>query len=452
MKKNLDTVIRISTALLLCATGLSYFSFNYFYLYGHIENFSDFVFCLLQWAKPAGIAAAAGAVFIKSKRLAVPLKYLYIILPLLSLFWAKKYFSLENNPVTDTDYIYYHINNIMPAVMVKSLFFAEAFLLALTALLTGLRDGYRKEELKQISCILPVAALTLPLNIFANLTRYFGPKVTRAFSFSNFGVWHLAAIFSLIGGTLLIYYFLKNKSSQKRYQYMSMLAVVLLIQYMSRASMLMGDGYNIYRSIIAFLPLFVCNIGVFVASLAVFTKNKRLADIAFFVHAGGALSVFVYFGKPGMSEYGTIFSYTFLYFVLTHLLLFVLCVMPLLLKEYRFRLKRCAVPLCYYAAFIFLAAVVSGAVSSVTFSYGSATQIIYPNFSFTQNSPIENTLPQILIRLFGMQFDILYLSILFAAYTAIFFATFALYHFGFARRAWKTAAPPVAEEEQSKAA
>lgn len=90
----------------------------------------------------------------------------------------------------------------------------------------------------------------------------------------------------------------------------------------------MGDGYNVYYTVLACLPLFICNIGVYMASISVILKKRVLYAIAFFVHAVGALTVFVYFGKDEMSNYGIFCSYSILYFCLTHCLLFALSVLP----------------------------------------------------------------------------------------------------------------------------
>ena len=155
--------------------------------------------------------------------------------------------------------------------------------------------------------------------------------------------------------------------------------------------MLLGDGYNVYDTITAVVPLFICNIGVYIASVSVFAKNKILYAISFFVHAAGAVSVFVYFGRDDMSNFGIFCSYSFLYFCITHVGLFVLSVMPTALGRYKFKYRDCLIPLGYYFGVIIIAAVSSALVTSAAETWHTPSGVyldtpVLPNYAFTQRS------------------------------------------------------------------
>ncbi|MDR0957149.1 MAG: YwaF family protein [Candidatus Nomurabacteria bacterium] len=435
------------TIILLAVSFASFFSFNYFYSFGHIQNFGDAIFTLLQWLKLAGLVAIPVAVFLKTKRFDAPIKTLLVLTPLLSLFWTNQYINLAKIPVNSYQEIYWNLNMFMPKILVLILFILQSVLMAIIA--TTLWLGGQKTEktstqnraqkTKQFANFLPIFLITMPLNLFNNIFgegRLVAPDsaLYSFLKFKNFTVWHFLALATVFFVTFLVYRFLKNKSSQTRYKYLRVLALALLVQYMSKASMLIGDGYNVYYTILAFIPLFICNIGVPVAALAIFLKKKVLNNIAFFVHAAGALAVFVYFGRDEMSNFGTVFNYSFLYFCFTHCVLFMICVLPTLLGEFKFRLRNSVIPMIYYAVVIFIAAAVSQFITSMTGAKYGEVNAIYPNFAFTQNSPIANSLPVINVNIFGLNFDALYLSLLFVAYVIIFFVVYGGYYLIIERR------------------
>lgn len=212
--------------------------------------------------------------------------------------------------------------------------------------------------------------------------------------------------------------------------------------------MLLGDGYNVYNNVFAALPLFICNIGVYVSSLSVILKKRVLYAISFFVHAVGALTVFIYFGKDEMSNYGIFCSYSILYFCLTHCLLFGLCVLPTALGHYKFRIKDCIIPLIYYCLVIVVATVASGLVSTflTSYSYDGYTLTIGdygapgvdmspPNFSFTQVNPLPIPFDYIPFTIGNYTFYLSYIIALYVAYVGLFWAfTGAYYAFLAVRR------------------
>lgn len=230
------------------------------------------------------------------------------------------------------------------------------------------------------------------------------------------------------------YYFLKNKDKAAQQDWLAAIAITLLIQYHSKDSMLLGDGYNVYNTVFSALPLFICNIGVYVASLSVILKKRVLYAISFFVHAVGALTVFVYFGKDEMSNYGIIFSYSILYFCLTHCLLFILSVIPSALGHYKFRPKDCIIPLIYYCIVIIIAAVASGLVTSylqeLGLSVGSepTDDMTPPNFAFTQVNPLPIPVPVVPLVIWKCELNLLYLILLYIAYVCLFWAFTGCYY------------------------
>jgi hypothetical protein len=254
--------------------------------------------------------------------------------------------------------------------------------------------------------------------------------------FKNFSIWHFLALFLLAAFTIACYYFLRNKSEKDKNAYLGALAVAMLIQYHSKDSVMMGDGYNVYHTIFACIPLFICNIGVYVAALSVFLKKKTLYSISFFVHAVGALSVFVYFGRDDMSNYGIFCSYSLLFFTITHACLFALSVLPSALGQYKFKFKDCIIPLIYYFIVIILASVCAALVTSASMTWHTADGyylptdgLLTPNYAFTQINPLPFEVPPIItLTIWKYQINVLYVLGLYAVYVALFFSFMGAYY------------------------
>ena len=146
------------------------------------------------------------------------------------------------------------------------------------------------------------------------------------------------------------------------------------------------------------------------------------------MHAAGALTVFIYFGKDEMSNYGIFCSYSILYFCLTHCLLFALSVLPSALGHYKFKIKDCIIPMVYYCLVIVVAAVASGLVSSASmeFSYDGYTlqdgEWLKPNYAFTQINPLPIPFDYIPFKIWKCEFYLSYLIALYIVYVALFWA------------------------------
>lgn len=434
---------RLSLALKICVAATAAFALlltftaSDYYIFNRISEYGV-VFCISQWFKKAGLILLLFAVFFNSKSCAKVVKYFLPLFVVLSCFLFGDFFSAAPAATTPNEEIYNSVNLFFPKWLNMTLFFAQNALYIACCALLFILDGFKVEIRSLISLPLAVVA-SMPLNVFENFFDINSVPADSFLRFKNFTVWHLLAILILIAVTVSLYNFLKNKPRERQDKYLGAIAIVLLLQYHSKDSMVLGDGYNVYHTIFACLPLFICNIGVYVASISVFAKKKVLYAISFFVHAVGALTVFVYFGKDEMSNYGIFCSYSILYFCVTHCLLFALCVLPSALKHYKFAIKDCIVPLIYYFIVIVIASVASTLVSylSTTWTSSDGTHLLdefgnllplVPNYAFTQVNPLPFDVPNLIPLGGAFQYiNLFYVLLVYVAYVCLFFAFYGLY-------------------------
>lgn len=425
--------IALTITMLACALLLT-FTISDYYIFNRAGQF-NVLFVISQWVKKSGLLLIPMAIFYKKRCCADIAKYFLPLFIILSCALFEDFFDITKVAETDAQIIYNQVNLFMPKWLNITLFFVQnAAMLTLCALLFA-RDGF-KAQARSFIFLAPAMLACMPLNIFENFFDINAIPADSFLRFKNFTIWHLIAILILAGFTIASYYFLKNKNAAQRNGYLGAMAIVLLLQYHSKDSMVMGDGYNVYHTVLACVPLFICNIGVYVASLSVFLKKKTLYSIAFFVHAVGALSVFVYFGKDEMSNYGIFCSYSILYFCLTHALLFALSVLPSALGMYKFNMKDCIVPLIYYFIVIVAASVCSALVTSASMTwhtpdgiYLDENSLIMPNYAFTQINPLPFSVPAVwVIKIWNYDVNMLYILGLYAAYVALFFAFTGAYY------------------------
>lgn len=429
------------TGLVLAIALVLTFTISDYYIFNRIGEF-NFFFVFSQWMKKAGLLLLPLAVFYNKKCCSDIFKYGMPVFVILSCCTFGSFFdvSTEANAQTPSDLLFAHMNGFMPKAANMTLFFLSNALLLVACALLFVRDGRGWYKVRAKSFIwLPFAVLAcMPLNIFENFFDIANFSRTGFWWFRNFTLWHFLMIGVLVGFTVGAYYFLRKKEKKSQQDFLVASAIVLLIQYHSKDSMLIGDGYNVYHSVFASIPLFICNIGVYVAALSVIFKKNWLYAISFFVHAAGAVSVFVYFGKDEMSNFGIICSYSILYFCLTHILLFALSVIPSALGHYRFRMKDCLVPLAYYFAVIVVATVASALVTSylADYSYNGFVlgevvdnpQLLLPNYAFTQINPFPFEVPVWGLTIWKYKVNLLYVLGLYVAYVAIFFAFNGAYY------------------------
>lgn len=427
------TLYALCAAVLACAFALT-FTVSDYYIFNRIGEFNT-LFVISQWVKKGALLLLPLAVYYKRKSCADAVKYFLPLFVILSCALFGGFFDITKVAQTPAQEIYNSINLLVPKWLNMTLFFAQnACMLAICALLF-VRDGY-KIEVRNLLYILPAVIACMPLNIFENFFDIVDIPADSFLRFKNFTIWHALAIVALAGVTIAAYYFLRNKNERDKNAYLGAMAMVLLIQYHSKDSMVMGDGYNVYHTVLACVPLFICNIGVYVASLSVFLRKKFLYQTSFFVHAAGALSVFVYFGKDDMSNFGIFCSYSILYFTLTHALLFALCVLPSALRQYKFTMRDCIGPLVYYFAVIILASVCSALITSASMTWHTAdgyylaeNELIYPNYAFTQINPLPFEVPPVwTLKIWNYELNLLYILGLYAVYLGLFFAFTAFYY------------------------
>lgn len=475
LRKISDVSLKVITGLILVIALVLTFTLSDYYIFNRIGQF-NFFFVFSQWMKKAGLLLLPLAVFYNKKSCSDIYKYILPVFVIVSCAAFGGYFDVTAEKVSEAkpivDQIFAHMNGFMPKAANMALFFLQNALMLAACVLLFLRDGYKVKAKSFIW--LPFAIIAcMPLNIFENFFDIKKFDRSNFFWFKNFTLWHFLMIGIVIGFTVGAYYFLKKKDKKAQEDFLVAAAIVMLIQYHSKDSMLIGDGYNVYHSVFASIPLFICNIGVYIAAASVIFKKKLLYAISFFVHAAGAVSVFVYFGKDSMSNYGIICSYSILYFSLTHLLLFALSVLPSALGHYKFKMKDSLIPLAYYFGVIVVATVSSALVTSYLDGYTyqghvlgdevrkaaellegdlrqQQLQLLLPNYAFTQVNPFPFELPVWGPTIWKYQVNILYVLGLYAAYVAIFFAFNGAYYAFLAVRKRilaRVKAPAVEQEE-----
>lgn len=439
---------RILTVVGYCLSGaflliglLQSLSFNMYHIYSHMVDFSPLLIAT-ELFKISAYLVVPLSIFLRHKTSRNILKLVLGIVALLSFSCIGEYSSMvktalnspnANNLDPVTLEIYDSINLFMPRSAVFAMFALTDFILLSLAILVFLEDGLDKKDCKSLLYYPIYILCCLPLNIFAEIAPLLSERVLKFTIFENFSFWHFLMFALLIFFTLLSYFLLRRESPDKQLFYLRAMSVVLMIHFASKDSMLIGDGYNIYNIVLSAIPLFICDIGKFVVLLAVWTKKKTFFDIAFFVHAVGALTVFFYMGKD--QNFGPVFCYSFLYFTSTQLLLFMLSVLPVMLGLTSFRLKDCLIPAAYYACVIVAATATSVAITNLSATWATPagqhlSELLYLNFAFTQICPIPLEFPGFLnVRIGLCEVNFVYVVSLYLSYLGLFIA-FYLLQFG----------------------
>ena len=439
--KSVDIALKVFTGIMLAISLVLTFTVSDYYIFDKFNTYNP-LFIICQWVKKSGLLLLPLAVFLKKRSCADVAKYFLPVFVVISLFTYGQFFDITmmSESASAAEKVYANINEFIPKTAHVALFFAESGLMLCACATLFVRDGF-KVCIKSFR-FLPLAVIAVtPLNIFENFynERLFDNRFKDEFIedsfllFKSFSLWHLLVIIILVAFTISCYYFLRNKDKKKQNDYLIAMAIILLLQYHSKDSVVMGDGYNVYTTVFACVPLFICNIGVYVACLSVFLKKRVLYSISFFVHAAGALTVFAYFGDS-ISNYGIFCGYSILYFCFTHCILFVLSIMPTALGHYTFRPKDAIIPLAYYCVVIVIAAVASALVTSASmeFTYGGYTlaegEWLRPNYAFTQQNPLPIPEPVLPVTIWRCEMNIAYLIILYAVYVGLFYALNGAYY------------------------
>ncbi len=434
VKRMTDAALKTLTGITLALALILTFTVSDYYIFNRIsfldgENTFNVFFVISQWVKKAGYLLLPLAVFYNKRSCADIAKYILPVFIVVSTATFGNFFDITmlTENASPADKVYASINEFIPKAANMALFFTACATELLACVLLFVRDGFKVSGKSFIYLPFAVIAVT-PLNIFENFFDINDFSRNDFLWFKNFTLWHFLALAILIGFTVGSYYFLRKKDGDKQRDFLAAAAIVLLIQYHSKDSMVMGDGYNVYNTVFACIPLFICNIGVYIASFSVLLRKKLLYSISFFVHAAGALTVFIYFGKDEMSNYGIFCSYSILYFCLTHCILFALSVLPSALGHYKFKPKDCVIPLIYYCLVIILATVASGVISSASMNFEydgyklQEGEWLKPNYAFTQINPLPIPFDYIPFKIWNCEFYLSYLIALYAVYVGLFWA------------------------------
>ena len=426
-KKALKITERVIFIIFIVSVIFNFLTFKYYFKFSRVNGFADFLFCLLMWVKLTAPAVLALALFYGSKNARNISKYLYPLISALLLIFSGYYFKLEHEAITELEQLYIRLNTLFPNAFTDFLYVFECVLLFTLSTLLLLFDEKKAEDFKSFKYFPLFLLVCYPLNLTENVIKYFSPQVKSFFAYSNFSVWYFLTLLAVGLITYFTYKHLSKKDRTYQDKFLAALTVCLLIQFLSRMSVGIADGYNTKHTLIELAPLYICNIGTFVVAFAIFFRLKILYKISFFVHGAGAVSVFLYTGRPELSNWGTVFSYNYMSFAVTHMLLFMLCFLPYFLRYFEFKTKDIYVCFCYYMVTLSIAVIFSALVSSQTFFYGEGLEYVFePNYSFTQISPFAVPLPQINFTLFNYRFNLIYLILLYFDYILIFITQYSL--------------------------
>ena len=273
IKKITDTALKVCTAVLLLTAFLLTFTVSDYYIFNRFDKYGFFAVC--QWIKKCGLLVIPLAVYFDKKCCKDIAKYVLPVFVIVSFFTFGDFFDVT--PVTESstadELIYAKINAIIPKTLNMSLFFIQGALFLIICAMLFITDGF-KFKIKSCIWLAPAIVAVTPLNIFENFFDIKNFNENSFLWFKNFSLWHFLAVAALAGYTVSCYYFLRKKDAKLQNEYLAAAAIVLLIHYHSKDSMIMGDGYNVYHTIFACVPLFICNIGVYMAALSVFLEKN----------------------------------------------------------------------------------------------------------------------------------------------------------------------------------
>ena len=442
--KNLDRSIHILTAVYLALFMLASFSFAFYYPFGHLNDCDrfSFLYILFQVIRFSGfiLVPLAGFYFYKTPRNIV--KLLFPVLFLFLLFFYPQYTSLSkldstlpfynsNNLNQNQIDIYNEINLFLPSYIIKSEYILEIVCVFTISVLLNIKYKIKRDDFKSILYLPIFLLISLPLNLGENLNRIFSEKAVQFLTFKNYNIWHFLLFAFLIIATISSILLLRNKTKETKLYVLRILTLCMFLMFLGKNSMLIGDGYNVYNSLFASIPLFICDIGKYIVFIAIMTDRKWFYRCAYFVHSAGALTVFFFLGKNGTTNFGTIFSYSYLYFTISHILLFILSVLPIYLSIEEFHWKNLFSCSFYYGGVILIAAFVSVGITNVasqlTDSLGNTLSVaLLPNYAFTQICPLPLEFPTFMNLDIGVyEINFLYEIVLFISYVVLFLAFYS---------------------------
>lgn len=175
----------------------------------------------------------------------------------------------------------------------------------------------KKEIVNFLGLLVGAIAFSIPIYVPQSLFGNGTIKLT-GFTAQNY-IWILIMVFI----TFLIYFIFRFQSKENRYIVCLFLSIALFVLY--------NNFYMIGISI-SRLPLQLCNLGCYLALLAMMTKSQTIFDFVFIANvAGTILAIMV----PDATEWQGIFSFADFHFMYEHMLLFVLPILMVSLKIFK---------------------------------------------------------------------------------------------------------------------
>ncbi len=379
---------------------------------------------IIRWFMFGGAIYILMAAFYKNEKMANVAKLFLIPLTLISIIFLPDFINFNTSLTDPTN------SALLLTVMILEIVILIASSVLIIILAGG---GFREINFwKTLKTFLFVVLFTTPLNILEFFKYIIPENVLAGLAYHNFGIWHLIAIFVLIAITLGLYFFLRKKDEEEKWQLLVILSLTFILTYVSKISVSFISGYQGKTQWFNMLPLYVCDIGAILIPIAMLTKKKFFLDNLFFVYAVGAMSVFVFMGIDSLNGNNYIFSFNYLYFILTHAILFALSIMPVLLKLFKPKFKGILNGIAVFTVLYIVATVVSAYISTIAFPTDNPDIWVYwmPNYCFTQICPLPLPLNFPSTTILGMSFNIPYLILLYIFYILMFLAFQGLWKIG----------------------
>lgn len=376
-KNKLLISLKVLVIVFCCVFFLKYFTVNAMGQFTHSRGVDIFAM-IIRWALIGSPVYLIMAVFFNNKKMKDVATWIILPLVIITLIFSKNYI--------DTTCGFDISTGLRIFTIVQ--YSLELCLLVSCVVLLILKYGVEKKNYwSMLKTFAIVFFLTTPLNILQFLQNIISQDILDILRFKVFGAFHIIIMLYVAVITTTIYFALKNKDEEYRWNFLRIMALVLFVQFMSNYSMVIQECFAGTTKWFARLPLQVCYIGIPVAVAAILTKNKFLLDLIFFVNAGGALSSIIYIGLDTSGEV-YLFSFKMLLFVFEHSFLFILSLMPVLIKSHKINVKNIWKAVVTFAVFFIAVVIFNAAIATIQFPNpdGTVSQF-FPNYCYTQIPP-----------------------------------------------------------------
>ena len=273
MDKKLTSVqkIAISISLLyLILFTLGSFSFAFYYPFAHIGQDPQFNFFYLfsQTLRFSAFFLIPLSLFfhypkIRSiSKLTLPLIALFMVLSFKTFSYVSENmssFPIENgNSLSSSQLeINHKINSFLPTVVIEIEYLLEAVLLLGSSILIAIEDRLKKEDFKSLLYYPIFLVLSIPLNTLDSLKPLVSSSIYNTLLFDNFNIFHFLLFVALFAITISLFLLFRKSTEEKKLFILRTLLLLMFLLFLSKDSMLIGDGYNVYNNVIAAIPLFI---------------------------------------------------------------------------------------------------------------------------------------------------------------------------------------------------